>query len=161
MKKTLLYAAAATLAIAVSVSATYANPTKEAGKVPRVVSFVEFPQGIRYQRILRHTLQLEIPQQSNAVSQLIIDAPSNITVRNDIDVTDQSDKQINANVSINGSKVILAFNEPVAPGTMLTIDMNNVKKTRPTTGNKLYRISARLVGINAELPIGVARLRVI
>ncbi|MBW4572804.1 MAG: DUF2808 domain-containing protein [Tolypothrix carrinoi HA7290-LM1] len=160
MKKALICAAAFTLTVAVSMPGTYANSTREPGNFPRIVSLSEFPQGIKHWRILRHTLKLEIPQQSKAVSQLNVEAPENIVVRNNIDVSDQSGKKIDTKITINDKKVTLLFTEPVAPGTMLTIEMNNVKKTRVTSGEKLYNISAFLVGINAELPIGVVRLRV-
>jgi hypothetical protein len=159
MKRTLIYAAAVTLMLAVSVPSTYAHPTTESLNFPHVISLNEFPQGIRHWRILRHTLRLEIPQQCKALSQLTIEAPSHITVRDNIDISDQSGKKINANVSINDKKVILAFALPVAPGTILTINMNKVKKSTVTTGDKLYRIFAKLEGNNAELPIGVAQLR--
>lgn len=36
-----------------------------------------------------------------------------------------------------------------------------LKKTAVTTGDKFYKISTILTGMNAELPIGVAQLRVI
>ncbi|WP_277924632.1 hypothetical protein [Anabaena lutea] len=39
--------------------------------------------------------------------------------------------------------------------------MNNVKKTAVTTDNNFYNISNLFAGINAELPIGVAQLRLI
>lgn len=160
MKKALICAAAFTLTVAVSMPDTYANSTRESGNFPHIVNLSEFPQGIKHWRILRHTLKLEIPQQSKAVYQLNIEAPENIVVRNNIDVSNQSGKKIDTKITINDKKVTLLFAEPVAPGTMLTIEMNNVKKTRVTSGEKLYKISAFLVGINAELPIGVVRLRV-
>lgn len=159
MKRTLIYAAAVTLTLTLSVSSTYAHPTTESLNSPHVISLNESPQGIRHLRVVRHTLRLEIPQQCKALSQLTIEAPSHITVRDNIDVSDQSGKKINANISINDKKVILAFTEPVAPNTVLTIAMNNVKKSTVTTGDKLYKISARLEGNNAELPIGIAQLR--
>lgn len=160
MNKTLIYAAIFTLTMAVSVPGTYANPTLQSDKSPHVIGFMEFPQGIRHARILRHTLKIEVPQQSKAVSQLIIQAPSNIILRDSIDISDQSGKKVDAKVSINGQKATLVFAGQVEPGTTLTIDMNKVKKTAPTNGDKMYKVSAVLAGINAELPVGVAQLRV-
>jgi hypothetical protein len=160
MNKTLIYAAIFSLTMAVSVPGTYANPTLQSDKSPHVIGFMEFPQGIRHARILRHTLKIEVPQQSKAVSQLIIQAPSNIILRDSIDVSDQSGKKVDAKVSINGQKATLVFAGQVEPGTTLTIDMNKVKKTAPTNGDKMYKVSAVLVGINAELPVGIAQLRV-
>ncbi|MBE9034906.1 DUF2808 domain-containing protein [aff. Roholtiella sp. LEGE 12411] len=160
MKITLIYAAVISLALSASVPVTYANTIKQAGNFPRVVSFEEFPQGIRHWKNIRHTFQIEIPQQSKALSQLIIDIPSNLTVSNDINIFDQSDKKITVDVSINGKKVILGFPEPIAPGTMLTIEMKNVKKSSVTNGNKLYKFFGKFIDINTEIPIGIVRLRV-
>ncbi|RAM49965.1 MAG: hypothetical protein C6Y22_19405 [Hapalosiphonaceae cyanobacterium JJU2] len=160
MNKTLISAAIFTLTIAVTVSDAYANPPLQSDKSPHVIGFMEFPQGIRHARILRHTLKLEVPQQSKAVSQLIIEAPSNIIIRDSIDVFDQSGKKVDSKISINGQKATLVFTGQVEPGTTLTIDMNKVKKTAPTNGDKMYKVSAVLVGINAELPVGIAQLRV-
>ncbi len=161
MNKILTYTTIFALTMAVLVPATYANPTPQSSNFPHVISLVESPEGIRHWRILRHTLKIEVPQQSKAISQLIIEAPANIVLRDNIDTSDQSGKKIAAKVSIQGKKATLEFTESVAPGTVIIVEMNNVKKTAVTSGNKFYKISAILAGMNAELPIGVAQLRVI
>lgn len=156
--KRLINAAVLTLAIASSVPAAYGNSIINAGRVPRIVSSVEFPR-VRRWRIVRHTFRLQIPQESRDLSHLSIDVPAGLTVKNNITVTDQSGRKINTNVSVNGSKVIVAFPEPVAPVTRLKIDMNKVKVSGRSNA-WLYRVSAKLVGLNADIPVGIARFRV-
>ncbi|HAZ43391.1 MAG TPA: hypothetical protein DCZ55_02625, partial [Cyanobacteria bacterium UBA11371] len=85
--------------------------------------------------------------------------PTGLTVRNNITVTDNYGREINANVSINGNKVIIDFNQPVTPESQLEIDLNDVRKTGVSNA-WLYRISAKFVGNNIHIPIGIAQLRV-
>nr|MDZ7980256.1 DUF2808 domain-containing protein [Aulosira sp. ZfuVER01] len=161
MNRTLTYTAIFALSMAVLVPATYANPTPQSSNFPHVLSLGEFPQGIRHWRILRHTLKIEVPQNSKAISQLIIEAPANIVLRESIDVSEESGKKIAAKVSIQGKKATLEFAELITPETTIVVEMKNVKKTAATSGDKLYKISAIFADMNTELPIGVAQLRVI
>ncbi|MFQ4143928.1 hypothetical protein [Chlorogloeopsis sp. ULAP02] len=160
MNRTLTYTAIFALIMAVLVPVTYANPTPQSSNFPHVISLGESPQGIRHWRILRHTLKIAVPQNSKAISQLIIEAPANIVLRESIDVSEESGKKIAAKVSIQGKKATLEFAESIAPGTII-VEMKNVKKTAVTTGDKFYKISAILADLNTELPIGIAQLRVI
>ena len=109
----------------------------------------------------RHTFRLHIPKNSKAVTQLLIKVPDNVTISNsiqDIDVVDEKGQKINTNVSVNGKTILLAFTEPVAPNTKLKIDLNKIKKQNIGNGSS-YRFSAREVGIDAEISIGVAWFR--
>lgn len=128
MIRILRYTAIFALTMAVLVPATYANPTPQSSNFPHVISLGESPQGIRHWRILRHTLKIAVPENSKAISQLIIEAPANIVLRESIDVSEQSGKEIAAKVSIQGKKATLEFAESVAPGTTIIVEMNNVKK---------------------------------
>lgn len=78
------------LTIAVLVPATYANPTLQSSNFSHIISLVEFPQGIRHWRIPRHTLKIAVSENSKAISQLIIEAPVNIVLRENIDVSEES-----------------------------------------------------------------------
>jgi hypothetical protein len=87
--------------------------------------------------------------------------PDNVTISNsiqDIDVVNEKGQKINTNVSVNGKTILLAFTEPVAPNTKLKIDLNKIKRRNLGNGSS-YSFSAREVGIDAEIPIGVAWFR--
>lgn len=127
------------------------------GRVPRIVGSVQFPQ-TRW-KIVRHTFLLQIPQDSRVLSHLSIEVPAGLTVSNNIRVSDQSGKNIDTNISVNGSKAIVGFPEFVAPGIRLNIAMKDVKILGRTNA-WLYKVSARLVGLNADIPVGIARFRV-
>lgn len=145
------------IAVAALVSAAYANPVTENGRVPHIISSVQFPQS--KWRIVRHTFRLQIPQQSNPLSQLRIDVPVGLTVSSKISVSDKTGCKVDTNISVDGNKVVLTFPEPVPPGTELKIAIRDVKILGRTNA-WLYKVYARLVGIDADLPIGFARFRV-
>ena len=69
-------------------------------RVPRIVSSVQFPQS--KWRIVRHSFQVNIPQGSNAVSQLLISVPQGLTVSNNINVFDKYGKIIANSISKDG-----------------------------------------------------------
>lgn len=157
MRLTLIYAATFTLIAAALIPANSATARTDKGNSPHVDSAVQFPQ--TKWRIVRHTIRLHVPQKSSAVSQVILDVPVGLTVSNNIILSDSSGQKINANVSINGRKVTLAFPQPIAPETKLDIDLNNVKVSGVSNA-WLYRVSALFVGLDRELPLGVAHFKV-
>lgn len=153
MLKPPLYAAALTL-VAALFPIDYASARAE--KVTHVDSTLQFPQGKRTN--FRHTIRLHIPQESEAISQLIINVPTGLTVKSDITVTDQSEKQIKTQIAVNGSKVLLLFSEPVTSGTKLDIALNNVTRTGVSNA-WIYQIYEKLSGSNVEILIGIAQFR--
>ncbi|MUG93364.1 DUF2808 domain-containing protein [Scytonema sp. UIC 10036] len=159
MKKILIYATAFALATAVLSPADFASANLDDTTITHIHGNVQFPP-TRW-RTVRHTFQLHVPQSSKALKQLIIKVPSTVTVSNDIKkiaVEDDNEQKINTNASVNGKTIILAFPEPVTPNTKFHIDLNSIQ--RRTGGNGLvYRFWAKVVGSDAEIPIGVARFR--
>lgn len=158
MKK-ILFSTAAILTLAVSTSTAIAQTTT-ASNFARITNFSEFPQRIRYWSTPRHTFKIAISERSNAVSKIIIEAPDNIKLDDNIDISNQSGEKINAEIAIDEKIATLTFSEPVAPGTKLTIEMNKVRKRGATRGEMLYKVFANFVGSNQAVPVGIARLRV-
>mgnify|MGYP001793537721 CR=1 FL=1 len=159
MKRILFYTTA-TLTLAVSIGTSIIQPVTAASNFARITNFSEFPKNIRHWSTLRHTFKIAISEQSNAVSQIVIEAPDNIVLKDNIDVSNQSGEKINAEIATNDKKTTLTFSEPVAPGTKLTIEMNQVRKLRATTGEMLYKVYANYLNSNQSVPVGIARLRV-
>ena len=137
--------------------AAYGNLITAIDRIPRIVSPVQFPQS--KWRLVRHSFQINIPQGSNALSQLSIGVPQGLTVSNSISVFDKSGKIITNSISKDGKKVTISFTEPVAPGNRLKVVMKNVKITGRSNA-WLYPVSAKLLGMNAAIPLGFARFRV-
>jgi Protein of unknown function (DUF2808) len=159
MKRSLIYAIVLTLNSTAIIAPSYANAGTDDGRVPHIDGNSQFPP-TRW-GIFRHTFRLHVPQNSKAVTQILVKVPDNITISNniqDIDVVDEKGHKINTNVSVNGKTILLAFAEPVAPNTKLEIDLNKIKRRNLGNGS-VYSFSAREVGIDAEIPIGVASFR--
>ncbi|MBE9003818.1 DUF2808 domain-containing protein [Fortiea sp. LEGE XX443] len=107
-------------------------------------------------RFVKHTFRVNIPENNNALSQLIIETPSTVAVSNDINVLDVNGQRINTNISVNGRQIIIDFPEQVISNNKLLVNFNKVQQ--PTTGPaSVYRFSAKVVGSELEIPIGVAQ----
>lgn len=154
MKRTLIYATAFTLATAASVSPGFATARNNDGSVPPVDNNIRFyPE--RW-RLVKQAFQIHLPQNSNALAQLIINTPSTVAVSNDINVLDDNGQKININVSALGRRIIINFPETVISNTNLLIELNKVKQ--PIFGpTSVYSISAKVVGSDVEIPVGVAQ----
>ncbi|XWK91729.1 MAG: hypothetical protein U7127_30920 (plasmid) [Phormidium sp.] len=153
--RTLICSAAVALVLAAPFSA--GNASASTVSTPHIHGAVQFPQSRLW--IVRHTIRLHIPQGSSPLSQLIIDVPEGLVVSNNITLTEKSEREINANFSIMGNKVIVNFPQPVTSESKLELDLNNVRR-RGTSNAWLYRISAKFVGTDRDMPIGIARIRV-
>ncbi len=138
-------------------SAAYGEPLTATGRIPHIISLVQFPQTRR--RIVRHTFQLQIPRDSRAISSLSVGVSSGLTVKKYIKVSDQNGRQIDANIFIDGSKIIVAFPKPVVPGIILKIAMKDVK-TSGISNAWLYPVSVKLVGIETDISIGMVQFKV-
>ncbi len=155
--KTLMYLIALSLVATTSVPSVYANSITNIESFPYIGSTTQFPHGRKWGNV-RQTFQLQIPQNSSALSQLDIDVPAGLRVKNDISISNKSGKEIQANTSVNANKITIVFSEAISPGNTLTIDLNKVDRVG-TSNAWLYRVSAKLVGLNAEIPIGIAQFR--
>ncbi|HEY9853842.1 MAG TPA: DUF2808 domain-containing protein [Leptolyngbyaceae cyanobacterium] len=153
--RTLIYTAAIALALAASIPPDNASARTEGGL--HLEGAVQFPQN--RSRIVRHTIRFHIPQGSSPLSQLNIDVPEGLRISDNIALTDKSGQKINANISIMGNKIIVDFPQPIAPESKLELDLNNIRR-RGVSNAWIYRVSAKLVGLEADVPIGIARIRV-
>lgn len=157
MIRTLVYATVFSLAVIVSDPVVYGSPITGISKLPRIVSSVQFPQ-TRW-GVVRHTIRLQIPNNSSILSQLIVNIPPGLTMSNQITVSNQFGKKLGTNIAKNDRKITISFHKPVAPGTNLNIAMKDIKIVGISNA-WLYPVSARLIGSNADLPIGIARFRI-
>lgn len=155
MKK-LLICAAFSLAIVASISTGYTSAKTDKSRVANVENNLQLSSN-RW-RLVKHTFRIHIPRNINALSQLIIDTPPTIAVSNDIDVLAQNGKKININVSTSGRRIVIDFSEKDISNTTLLVELNKVKQ--PTLGpDSVYNLSAKVVGSDAEISVGLARFR--
>jgi hypothetical protein len=156
MLKLIIPAAAVSLAITTLNVPAYASHNLQFNDLPSIDSSVQSPQ--TRARVVRHTIRIQVPQNGKAISQLQFSIPSGLSVRNDVIIHDESKKELASNTSVNENTVTINFSQPVEPGTNLEIDMNQVVISRPSS-NWLYRVTAKLVGFQPEMNLGVARIR--
>ncbi|MDM9384575.1 DUF2808 domain-containing protein [Chlorogloeopsis sp. ULAP01] len=157
MNKLLKYSVTLVLTSMAMLSPSYATANTDDGTVPHIDGNVQFPP-TRW-RIVRHTIRVHVPKNSKALTELSINAPDTITISSDIKnikIVDEKEQKINANISVDGRNIQIAFAEPVAPNTKFNVELKNVK--RRFLGNAyIYQISAKYVESDAETPIGVAQ----
>lgn len=159
--KRLARAAALTLAIITFCSAAYGNTSLKINTFPYVIGAVSFPPSqarASRNQVVRHSFELQIPEESRALSELSIGVPNGLSVGNKISVSAQADRKIDANISINGKGIVIVFPKPVAPGTRLRVNMEDVQ-ILGINNAWIYLVSARLIGLDADIPVvGVVRI---
>lgn len=156
MLRKLIHATAVIVAITIFNFPTSASENIRFTALPSIDSSAQFPR--THVRVVRHTIRINVPQNSKAISQLKFSVPYGLSVRNDITVTDESGREIAAKTSVSEDTVSINFPQSVESGTELKIDMNRVVISR-FSQNWLYRVTAQLVGLQPELNLGVARIR--
>ncbi len=152
----LIHAALLTLAITFFHSSAYGYTNTKNEGFPYIEGAAQFPQ--TKARMVKDYLKLQVPENSKPLSQLTIAIPYGLTIKNDITLSDQSGKIIDANVTVNDKSIIFSFPQYVSPGTELNINLNRVLISGTSNG-WIYPVSVRLTGLNADIPVGVFRLR--
>lgn len=128
-------------------------------KAPHVKGGVANPNSSRHEPV-HYYFKLHVA--GKPLSQLSIDAPEELRLSEQIEVTDSTGKKLDANVSLNGQRAIVAFAQPIPPDAVLKVDMRGIKKTaiQPDDGQIWnFLVSSKLVGLNGDIPLGVARIQ--
>ena len=79
-------------------------------------------------------------------------------MRSGIDVTNQSGQKIESQVSVNNRKATVVFSQPVSSDTTISIDMRGIH-TPGYSHNWRYAIAGKMVGINADIPLGTVLIQ--
>ena len=159
--KRLISPATLTLAIPFGIASLYASiaPAAWATGVRGDSKFTHFVESAAYPDNARAPLathEIELHVVGRALSQLSIDLPEGINVKNGIEITDKSGKKIDATASINGKKATVAFTQPVPPETILLISLKGITNSDFQGRTWLYRVYTQKVGMPAEIPLGPA-----
>ncbi|MEH2047623.1 DUF2808 domain-containing protein [Nostoc sp.] len=156
MKK-LIYTVAFTLVLASSVpsvSTAWAKNPNDA-KFSHLGNSTAVPNNAR---TLNATHKFDVHVQGKALSELAIDLPEGVSIDKGIEVENKLGQKIPTTVSINNRKATVAFSEPVAPGTSISIRMKGVN----TPGYEQtwhYPVSVKKVDMKEEIPLGLARIQ--
>jgi Protein of unknown function (DUF2808) len=152
MKK-LIYAAVSTILLVSLVSNDVKASEIDNAKITHIVDSAALPLD-GFVQGATHRIDLHVKGQP--LSELMINMPSGVKVNQGIEVTNKSGDKISTTVSIIGRKASIAFSQPITPGTTLSISMRGVDTPGP--GIRHYQVSAKKVGLNSELPLGLARI---
>jgi virulence-associated protein VagC len=127
----------------------YANAHNSNSILPHVNSQVEFPHH-RWATV-RQTIEVHVPQNSQALTQLSIDIPENFEFQTSkIEITD-GDRVINAPISRQGQRLEISFSQPITPDRQLRIDLNGVSRNTLTKSSTYYVYGKTIDGTNSFL----------
>lgn len=105
------------------------------------------------------THHFELYVGGRGIKQLTIKIPPGIRGIREVELFDQNQLPVQANVSIQTKQVIIAFANAVPPKTILSVYFKGVKKLSLTPRIWLYPISAQMAGLRpVDIPIGIARI---
>ncbi len=152
MKK-LIYTTAFTFALIASVPTAWAGGVAGDAKVPHIVRSAINPNSNPYQSA---HFYFTVHVAGRSLSQLVINSPERIRLSKSIELTDQSGRKLDATVSLEGGKAIISFTQPVAPETILEIDMKEIRLPGYSQ-TWFFTVSSKLEGLNAEIPLGAVR----
>lgn len=127
--------------------------------IPHILSGAANPNNSRFSR---GDYSLKVHVAGKPLSQLQIDAPTGFRLSKQIQVTDRTGKPLDAEISLNDQRVVLAFAQPVSPDTVINIDLKNVQKPAYLLedGSVWYlAVSSKLVGLNGSISLGQARIQ--
>ncbi|MDM9384574.1 DUF2808 domain-containing protein [Chlorogloeopsis sp. ULAP01] len=158
MKK-LIYVGTFTLAIASLFSPAWASGKPGNFNASHLVKTAAYPNDTT---AVDATHKFEVHVQGEPLAELRIDLPEGVRINDGIEVKNQSGEKVSTTVSINDGKATLAFSQPVKPETKLSVFMRGVNTPRYEPGYTAtwqYRVYAKKVGLNGEIPLGLAQIQ--
>ncbi|AFZ61096.1 DUF2808 domain-containing protein [Anabaena cylindrica FACHB-243] len=153
MKK-LIYAVAFTLVLTSSLPTAWAKNPNDAN-ISHLGNSAAVPNDAGN---LNATHKFDVHVQGKALSELAIDLPERISIDQGIEVQNKLGQKIPTMVSMNNRKATIAFSEPVAPGTTISIRMKGVN-TPMYSEIWQYQVYAKKVGFTEAIPLGLAQIQ--
>ena len=154
--KELIYVTALTLVFASSVPTAQATGALRDAKADHIVHSAAYPNNAP---VPSATYHFALHVVGNALTQLLINLPENISINQGIEIRDQSGQKIDATVSVTDTKAIIVFAQPVSPDKTLEIDMKGIRTSTPQSHVWLFPVSGRSVGMTANIPLGLIRIQ--
>ncbi|BAY17566.1 hypothetical protein NIES21_34060 [Anabaenopsis circularis NIES-21] len=93
-----------------------------------------------------------------SVQDLMISLPNQMERFSNVRVVDESGKEIGAKTEITKERLSITFDQPVASGSSLEVQLTGVQ-TKILDGRiLLYGVTAKRTGLQGEIPVGTARI---
>jgi hypothetical protein len=136
MKKILLFVATLMLVTPVFNIGDRANANDGDSNSPHVDSKFEFPH-TRWATV-RQTIQVHVPQSSQALTRLWIDIPRNFEFQTSkIEIIDRN-RVLSVPISRQDRWLLINFSQPIAPNSKLRIGFNGVSRNMLTQSSVYY-----------------------
>ena len=101
---------------------------------------------------------IKVAIEGMSLQNLIISLPSQMERFNGVRIIDQSGGEIAAKTEISKERLLITFDQPVAPGSSLEVELRGVQRKSLGGNILLYGVSGQRVGLTGEIPIGTARI---
>ncbi|MBW4522960.1 MAG: DUF2808 domain-containing protein [Scytolyngbya sp. HA4215-MV1] len=95
-----------------------------------------------------------------ALQDLMIALPQQMERYDKINVVDQAGKEIPANIKATKERVAITFTNPVPPDSYVEVKFTNVQMTTGGGEYLYYLVTGKRSGLQGEIPIGTAQVRV-
>ena len=156
MKKLLIYTSVLSLILAAMPANVLAKDSHGIEGTSHIIDAEASP--FKRLRALHPNHFFRIHVQGQPISALTIELPEAMTIKDGVKVTDETGTELKARVTFDPEKVTLAFAQPVAPDTTLSIKLKDVHRERFIIRTLMYRINVLKVGMEREVSLGVARI---
>lgn len=93
------------------------------------------------------------------LTSLTIALPGEMKSVRQVRITDQTGKEVAANVAVSTGSVTINFPQPVAPENYIRVMLNGVEMNQ-VGETVLYRVFAMKQGLMGDIPVGTAMVRV-
>ncbi|NJR52981.1 MAG: hypothetical protein HC780_28910 [Leptolyngbyaceae cyanobacterium CSU_1_3] len=156
----ILFLAASTTAISLPAFSTPLPRTLTAtGSAMNSTAFMVKSPTITSSAVLgeHHVIRLAVAK--NGLKNLMIALPRQMAGYTNIQVTDQTGKEIPSEISVNNRQVAIVFKQVVMPGSSLEIDFSGVPSKLDGGESLEYGISAEQEGLMGQIPVGTARVQ--
>ncbi|MBD2080179.1 hypothetical protein [Leptolyngbya sp. FACHB-17] len=105
-----------------------------------------------------HIIQVMVVGMS--VEDLMVSIPPQMEKFSQIQVTDETGKEVAAKITSNKEQVAIVFDKPVESGRLLQINIIGTQTDLEEGRILLYRVTAKRTGLQGDIPVGTARIQV-
>lgn len=155
MKKLLIYTSVLSVILAAMPATVFAKDSHGIEGTSHIIGASASPRRLRASHP-NHYLRIHV--QGQPISALTIELPEAMTIKDGVKVTDETGAELEPKVTLDPEKATLAFAQPIAPNTTLSIKLKDVHRKRFIIRTLMYRINVLKVGMEREVRLGVARI---
>lgn len=93
-----------------------------------------------------------------SLQDIMIALPTQMERFNKVEIKDQSGREIKAKIQISKQLLSITFDQPVTPGSSVEVQLKGVQRRASSSNILLYGVTAKRVGFQGDIPIGIARI---